>query len=827
MKLNIFLFLLFGLLVSSCGNNINILLYNYTPSITKITPDVGSLNGEETVEIHGMNFDSLTKIKISGKLCIAQNVVSSELITCKIPHHDKIEKVDIEIGKPLINPILDIDAFNYAIVLGQPNLESFEGLKSGLTNPSAVSMCGGKVFVADTSNNRVLIWNSPISVNHTIPDLVLGQRDFVFANPNTDSDSGQTFSAPASVYCDGTHLFVADTNNNRVLIWNSIPTYNYQPADIVLGQTNFFNTSVDSGGSISDHGLNSPSYVFSDGTRLVVSDSANNRVLIWNTIPITNGTSADLVLGQLLFTTGVANLVTRDLNTLRNPKGITGSSTHLIVADSSNNRVLIWSPWPTTNQEPADIQLGQSSGTAGTQNSGGISLQSFYAPANVELVGSKLIVSDTGNNRVLIWNTVPVANRQAADFVLGQSLTTTGTVNDGGISGQSLSSPLGIGSDGTKLLICDSSNSRVLQWNTTPNGFSSADRVYGQSLLTTNFSRNPSSGFNGKNFMFPSNAYFNGTHLVVTDTNARKVLIWNGLPTSNAQTPDVIVGRTSFTSVDLSTATSSTLNSATGAIIVNGKLIIAERISNRVLIWNSVPTVSGTPADVILGQPNDTSTTANNGGISDTSLNQPYGVASDGTRLFVSDQANNRIMVWNSIPTANTQPADFVLGQPNFNTNGTNNPNSASGLSNPRQLTFSEGKLLVGELNNNRAVGWNSPTSNVPPDFVLGQPDFNSTTAPTNSSFTASYFGFAYGTFNNGKLYLGNNSRVLIFDSAPTTSGSAATSVLGQDSLTSNISNSYGLNGNSIGTAFLPHIHDDYLFIPDVTNARVIIRPVP
>jgi len=31
---------------------------------------------------------------------------------------------------------------------------------------------------------------------------------------------------------------VADTQNNRVLIWNSIPTQNNQPADLVLGQPN-------------------------------------------------------------------------------------------------------------------------------------------------------------------------------------------------------------------------------------------------------------------------------------------------------------------------------------------------------------------------------------------------------------------------------------------------------------------------------------------------------------------------------------------------------------------------------------------------------------
>ena len=36
--------------------------------------------------------------------------------------------------------------------------------------------------------------------------------------------------------------------------------------------------------------------------------------------------------------------------------------------------------------------------------------------------------------------------------------------------------------------------------------------------------------------------------------------------------------------------------------------------------------------------------------------------------LFVADTQNNRVMVWNTLPTKNNQPADFVLGQPNFTT---------------------------------------------------------------------------------------------------------------------------------------------------------------
>jgi hypothetical protein len=47
---------------------------------------------------------------------------------------------------------------------------------------------------------------------------------------------------PTAVASDGSILAVADTSNNRILIWKSIPTTFGQPADIVLGQKDF--TSV-------------------------------------------------------------------------------------------------------------------------------------------------------------------------------------------------------------------------------------------------------------------------------------------------------------------------------------------------------------------------------------------------------------------------------------------------------------------------------------------------------------------------------------------------------------------------------------------------------
>ncbi|NOZ04801.1 MAG: hypothetical protein GXP41_00390 [Chloroflexi bacterium] len=83
----------------------------------------------------------------------------------------------------------------------------------------------------------------------------------------------------------------------------------------------------------------------------------------------------------------------------------------------------------------------------------------------------------------------------------------------------------------------------------------------------------------------------------------------------------------------------------------------------RVLTWNSLPAANGQLADVLLGQPGFDATTPD-GGATETSL--PPHVFSDGHRLFVSDTYNQRVLVWSTIPTTNGQPADLVLGKSGF-----------------------------------------------------------------------------------------------------------------------------------------------------------------
>jgi WD40 repeat protein len=189
----------------------------------------------------------------------------------------------------------------------------------------------------------------------------------------------------------GGKLVVTDTNNNRVLIWNNISTITTgQAADLVLGQLDFTHCLANRGATVGANTLNGPADVWSDGTRLVVADSINNRVLIWNNIStITSGQAADLVLGQLGFLMNFPY------------DGVYFNNTQLFVADSKNNRVLVWDNFPTISGTAADKVLGQPNPSTVTAGTSDIKMS---APGGIFLYGKQLIVGDTANSRYLIFN---------------------------------------------------------------------------------------------------------------------------------------------------------------------------------------------------------------------------------------------------------------------------------------------------------------------------------------------------------------------------------------------------------------------------------------
>ena len=222
----------------------------------------------------------------------------------------------------------------------------------------------------------------PVAAGDTIADHVLGQMDFVHATQNFAYASTLDLQRSlAGVAIDlssvPNHVYVADTSNSRVLGWASAAALtNGKPADIVIGQPDFFSTTCNNGG-VSASSLCGPFGVAVDGSgNLYVSDYGNNRVLEYNT-PFTNtgepGSGdkiADQVFGQQgsfgssLCNQGAGTLATS--GTLCRPSGVAIDATGVLyVADGGNNRVLEYL-FPSVDVIANDLfgQMGQFSTVA-------------------------------------------------------------------------------------------------------------------------------------------------------------------------------------------------------------------------------------------------------------------------------------------------------------------------------------------------------------------------------------------------------------------------------------------------------------------------------
>jgi len=718
-------------------------------------------------------------------------------------------------------------------VLGQPDAESLLAAATGLNAPRGMIFLNGRLFLADTFNNRILMWDAIPSSNSTPPDRVLGQPDFSTTGANYDGVTSHSMYQPFIMASDGTRLVVSDTYNHRILIWNTIPTTSFQDADLVLGQPNMTSSTANNGG-LSASSINYPLGVaLSSSGKLMAADFGNHRVLIWNTFPTSNGQAANVVLGQTNMTSGTLNSGGISASSLYYPYGCSTDGTRMYVADSYNNRVLIWNTIPTVNKTNANVVLGQPNFTSNTANNGGRSASTMSFPMQVHSSGTKLMVSDQTNNRVLIWNTIPSANGQAASVVLGQPNMTSGTTNNGGISATSLSTTYGVYMDSSRAMVADMGNNRVMVWNSIPTANAqAADLVLGQSTFTTN-GVNGLGTSSGDSLYQPQSIDSNGTVSVVADTGNNRVLIWNSKPTVDGQAADVVVGQPDMTSNTANNGgiSASRLSAPRVARIIGTKLVVADTGNNRVLIWNTIPTSNGQAANVVVGQANMTSNTANNGGRTAARLSSPYDIASNGTVLFIADYSNHRILKFNTIPVANGASANIVLGQANMTAATVNSGGlSASSLNFPASLVVVGTKLIAGDYSNYRVLIWNTiPTANTQAsNVVIGQA--NMTTATYNSGGVSSRsLTYPLGVYSNGtQLFVADNgnNRVLGWNTIPVANYTAASFVLGQPSFAAVTANNGGLSATSLSAPRGVFVDSTNAWVADTNNSRILISPI-
>ncbi|MDO8452144.1 MAG: hypothetical protein Q7S79_00135 [bacterium] len=354
----------------------------------------------------------------------------------------------------------------------------------------------------------------------------------------------------------------------------------------------------------------------------------------------------------------------------------------------------------------ASVVIGQPNFTSAIDGSLSPSSTGLSTPIGIAVVGGKLVVSDYNNNRVLIYNFIPTSSNQPADVVIGQPNMTSNSPNQGGSTGpNTLSSPGGIDTDGTKLFIVDYGSSRVLIYNHLPTtNNASADLVIGQSSMTANSAPNPPSS---SSFVGPWGVSYDEStgKLAVADYDGMRVLIYNSVPTANGVAADMVVGQPDFASTSANQGGSpaaNTINVPNSVRIFDNHLFIADQFNHRVLVYNSVPTTNNASADVVIGQANFTSSSL---GTSANTFWYPSDTYFDGKRLFVKEAGNggNSISIFDGIPSTNNASAYMVLGQPDFTSNSTS-PVTASSVGGDTGIKLYGNKLIVSDTNGNRVL---------------------------------------------------------------------------------------------------------------------------
>lgn len=320
-----------------------------------------------------------------------------------------------------------------------------------LSAPIGLLVVGSRLYVVDNGNHRILGFNSVPVANNAGADFVVGQTDL---NGQVGGSTAQKLNSPRGITAGGSVFAVADRSNRRVQIFNSTPTVSGPAADVAIGASS---TAAVGTATCTAKDLNNPESVFVAGGKVVVVDSSNNRVLIWNSIPSASYADADVVLGQS--TKVSCGAVAASANSLNFPVGAWSDGTRLLVADRLNSRVLLWNTFPTSDGQPADLVLGQASLTTSTASVGSDKLSQ---PMAIYSNGNQIFVADGGNHRVLIWNSFPATSGVSADNVLGQADLSSQGANNGGIGAATLSTPNGMILSGTRLLVSDFGNHRVL-----------------------------------------------------------------------------------------------------------------------------------------------------------------------------------------------------------------------------------------------------------------------------------------------------------------------------------------------------------------------------
>jgi uncharacterized protein (TIGR03437 family) len=667
---------------------------------------------------------------------------------------------------------------------------------------------------------------------------VFGQSDLTQSGLNIVQ--GTELNAPSALTTDPragvTHIYIADTDNSRVLGWTDVGSYQTgDPPAVVLGQPgpNYSNLQ-----GIGTKGFNFPAGLAVDPAtgNLYVADLGNSRILRFPS-PFSNPAmnAPDAVIGQPGFATGAAGLSN---SALAQPRAIAfDSAGNLWVADTGNNRVL---RFPSAvldgrTSPEADLVVGQKDFTSSQANQGGVvSAVGLSSPDGIAIDSSNnLYVSDFSNGRVVKFS-APLSGSDAAVGVFGQASLTARVIQPA--SNASMAGPAGLAvSPAGSLYVSVPTENRVMVFDA---GSTTASTVFGQPTLTgsqSNSATYPLASPNGLSSPSDVKVDSRGRVFIADSGNNRVVGFAAG-----SRSATEVWGQPNFTGVGRNQIKPASMAIPNSVAIDYSEspypIYVADTGNHRILIWkDSVQYKTGDAADLVIGQPNLTTAIANvdtgsSLNPSATSLSSPQGIALDPSgNLYVADSGNNRVLRYpRPVNQSGRITPNAVLGQSNFTTGAAAGVSASSFLSPADVAIGPNGELFVADAGNNRVLEFLANfTSGAPAIQVYGQPNFFS--GATSSSISAQTLTAPSGIFvdPSSNLYVADsgNNRILIFANTqgPHGNGLPASVVFGQPAF------DFGAAGGGAGGLNVPLSvaldSSGDIFVADAGNNRVVEYP--
>jgi uncharacterized protein (TIGR03437 family) len=583
---------------------------------------------------------------------------------------------------------------------------------------------GGNLYVIDAGNNRILRFPAPFNqTSGQLPNMVIGQQNFLSNAPNSGGVSASTlaFSNSSNVFQaymkfdSSGNLWVADVVNQRVLEFQASDLAagkNGPNAVLVLGQPDFSTNSITTPyDPTSTSVLNYPTGIAFDqsGGRLYVSESqpgsatsavastVRSRVLVFQP-PYATNKPAQRIIGTVASTNPVQPPTISAEQFSYGTGDNFAINDNIAVADTNNNRILVFPSFlqytSDTLTQNAQVVIGQGDFNSGQANRGNADANSnsLRSPADAAFApgasstaadsAGEVYITDTGNNRVIVVPVIPNSStlgfnnavrllgqqqfsEQAPNYIEGREFHFSDNSGEADVG-----IALDINSNPPHLYVADTYNNRILcyvDYRTVTTG-STATFVIGQPDLfhaDVNYPSGTANTLNQGGLNHPTGLAVDPAtgNLYVADSGNGRVLRFPApflQPSNVNQTPDIVLGQANFTT-KITDVSASRMAAPYGiAFVPSVGLLVADALDDRVLLFPGTNFVSGMAATKVWGQASFT--TANSGSTSvDNRLSSPHGIAVDsGQRLYVVDSGNNRVLVFDNITAAGTDPHSII-----------------------------------------------------------------------------------------------------------------------------------------------------------------------